>query len=157
LPTRKSVWLIGGTLGAIAIGTLVTLWLTTGRGGVDTDGPIVSHDNGWFDLESVGLDALVGGTLELDDGCLLLSGDAVVWPGGTQWNEEDRVLTLENGDEAYLGDSIQGGGGVFGGPEDDDFWPDSELGMATSECQRSGAYVVVFNIDEPLEATPGRR
>jgi len=59
------------------------------------------------------LNALIRGTLELDPerGCVLLSGQPVVWPAGTTMTSSPPELHLRNGLIARPGDLITGGGG----------------------------------------------
>jgi hypothetical protein len=57
--------------------------------------------------------ALLGGVLELhfDRDCVLLSGQAVVWPAGTTLTRDPPQLNLPGGLTARPGDTVSGGGG----------------------------------------------
>lgn len=63
------------------------------------------------------MDALPSGTLELDldRGCVLLSGRAVVWPAGTTLTRDPPQLHLPGGLTAKSGDTVRGGGGALPG------------------------------------------
>jgi hypothetical protein len=60
-----------------------------------------------------GFHALPGGTLEidLDRGCVLLSGHPVVWPNGTTLTSDPPELRFSRGLIARPGDVVRGGGG----------------------------------------------
>lgn len=94
---------------------------------------------------SGGMDALVGGALTVADGCVLLDEGEnqypVVWPSGTAVASADPlVIELPSGDEAHLGDEIQGGGG---------FLEAGRLGIdVPDECLNEWGEVAVFNPDD---------
>lgn len=143
---------------ALAVATTLVLYLTTGRGGgVSVDGPVVAHDRGWGLGGVSGMEAIVGGVLEYDGECVLLSGDPVVWPDGTEWDADEEAVRLDDGTLVQVGDSVSGGGGMSQeAPERDEWWPDTETGRALSGCLADDAGVVVFNADSELDVEPGR-
>jgi hypothetical protein len=66
------------------------------------------------DNPDLGMLALPGGTLEidLDRGCVLLSGRPVVWPTGTALTTDPPLLQFPGGGTARPGDHVNGGGGA---------------------------------------------
>ena len=75
-----------------------------------------------------GMDAVLGGSLEVLGGCLGVGGVVVVWPHGTDVVDEDPVTIEIPGMGRYtVGDQVEIGGG--GGRED---------GRATSGRTRRG-------------------
>jgi hypothetical protein len=140
-------------LAALAIGVIAMLYVTTGRGGgVTVDGPVVAHDRGWGLGPSSGMDALVGGTLEHRRGCLLLDGNAVVWPDGTGWDPEQQTVRLSDGSPLYVGGAVVGGGGMVAeGRASAKAWKQGETGRALAGCLAPQAAVVVFNATADLE------
>ena len=122
---------------------------------MSVDGPVVAHDRGWGLGPTSGMDALVGGDLEYQGRCLLLSGNVVVWPGGTEWDAEREVVRLGD-DEASVrvGDSVSGGGGMAAEePDSVETWKRNESGQVLAHCLTSGAAVVEFNADADLKVT----
>jgi len=92
------------------------------------------------------MSALPRGTLEvdLDRGCVLLSGQPVVWPTGTTLESAPPTLHLPGGLTAEPGDTVYGGGGhvprsVIRGSSNVDGDVDSAL-----DCARAGTSVVFF-------------
>jgi hypothetical protein len=151
--TRRR-WLVV-TTGLVLLPILI-LYLTTGRtNGIKVDGPLVAHDRGWLVLEGSGSDALVGGELRIEDGCLLLSGDAALWPDDTSWDEEANEVILEDGQRVSAGDSVRGGGGMAAEAGEPDSrrreWQESDLGRAVGSCLADDAAVVVFNYDSKIK------
>jgi hypothetical protein len=137
-------------LPAIVVGAImavVLLYFTTGRGGgITIDGPVVAHDRGWGLGPSSGMDAVVGGTLDYRDGCLLLGGDVVVWPDGTEWDAEREAVRLDDGTVLHVGDTVLGGGGMAAeGRRQVQAWKRGESGRALAPCLAPGAGVIVFN------------
>lgn len=63
------------------------------------------------------LNAIVGGVLELDldQGCVLVSGKPVIWPAGTSLTTDPPELHLPGGRTARSGDTITAGGGEVDG------------------------------------------
>ncbi len=137
-------------LGAVlAVAAFALVGLTVGRGGIATNGPVVADHRPWFSIGSgSGSDALVGGTLELEGECLLLSGNPVVWPSGTSWDPETQVLSV-TGRRAELGDRVYGGGAVRG-EQGDGGWDATDAGRATADCRQPGSAVVVLNRDDEV-------
>lgn len=113
----------------------------------------MAHDRGWGLGGTSGMDALVGGTLTYDDGCVLLSGDVVVWPDGTSWDEEATVVRLGDGTEIHVGDSVTGGGGMAAEGRHKGSWIESENGRELAECLAPTAAVVIFNAVSDLEVS----
>lgn len=136
----------------MVVAAVIVAWWTTGRGGIEVDGPVVSHSNGWFGGGD-SMDAIVGGTLSYEDGCLLLDGSAVLWPGGTSWDDGRQVLVLPDDTEVAPGDGIHGGGGMALEEPVDDSQLDSPAAKATAGCRAEGASLVVFNADSDLEVS----
>jgi hypothetical protein len=134
----------------------LTLYLTTGRtDGIRVDGPLVAHDRGWLVLQGSGFDAIVGGEVRLEDGCLLLSGDAALWPDETSWDEDANEVILEDGRRVSVGDSVRGGGGMAAEAGEPDSrsreWEESDLGRTLAGCLADDASVVVFNYDSKIK------
>lgn len=143
------------SVAVVAVAVPVVVNHTVGRGGVQIHGPVVSYERPWFHgIGSNGLDALLNGQLELSGGCLLLSGDAVLWPSRTRWDDNTQVLELPHGKRARLGDELSGGGGSFGGLGDHE-WAASPAGRALAHCQAPGTEVKVFNTDENVDVRSG--
>jgi hypothetical protein len=149
---------IGGRSRAVAVvglvvAAVVVLYLTTGRAGLAEDGPVLRHERGWGLGSSYGMAAVVGGALSYEDGCLLLSGNAVIWPDGTGWDEGAGVVTLPDGLVATPGtDTVTGGGGMALEPgERGEGQEDSPGARATEDCRGPGDSLVVFNSDAALE------
>lgn len=57
--------------------------------------------------------AEVAGVLEQDDGCLLLDGEPVIWPDGTEWDSDTQTLEWPDGVDAQLGARLYGGDGYL--------------------------------------------
>ena len=137
-----------------ALGFVVP-WRLWGQAGISVDGPVVSYDAPWLSFGSSGLDALLGGELEITDGCVYLSGNPVRWPDGTSWDEDESAVRLSDGTLVREGDSVSGGGGSFGGPEDAGFFEDSATARALADCREAGDEVAIFNGKEDLEVQHG--
>lgn len=78
------------------------------------DGPVVRRPES--PTGRAGAEALVGGVVALDEGCLYLSeGDElrypVVWPAGTTWDPDRMAVILPRGTEVRPGDRVEGSGG----------------------------------------------
>lgn len=77
------------------------------------DGPVLTSERPSL-LGGEGMDAIVGGTVTLDDGCLyLVSGDVavpVLWPHGTSWNDDAPAVILDDV-EVEPGMQVTGSGG----------------------------------------------
>lgn len=104
------------------------------------DGPVLTRPED----RSGGLDAIVGGTLALDDGCLRLGGIPVLWPSGTTWDAETSVVVLPSGDEASVGAEVTGGGGYSQADSLAGFAAD-EVAEAAADCAGPTGEVGVFN------------
>jgi len=84
-------------------------------GGVD--GPLIYSDGSLDEGE----DAIVIGVVDVDGDCLYLNAAddptdpslrvPVVWPDGTQWQDDPAGVVLTNGDTALVGDVVTGAGG----------------------------------------------
>jgi hypothetical protein len=137
---------------ATAFAVLLLVYVTTGRGGgVDVDGPVVAHDAGWGLAGASGMDALVGGALEHEGDCVHLSGDAVIWPDGTTWDEGQGAVRLDDGRLVRVGESVTGGGGMAAEGRDRARWDRTQTGQVLADCVGPGKAVVVFNADADLE------
>jgi hypothetical protein len=142
---------------AFAVAAAFVLYLTTGRGGLVVDGPVVARDLGWNLTGTAGMDAIVGGVLEYDGECLLLRGDAVRWPDRTRWDADQEAVRLDDGTLVHVGDSVSGGGGMAQeAPDRDESWADTETGRVLADCLTEKNGVVVFNADSHLDVEPGR-
>lgn len=140
--TRTSVkaWLV--VLAVLA--AVVVLFLTTGRGGrIVVDGPVARHERGWGLGGTSGMDAIVGGVLAYEDGCLLLDGDPVIWPDGTEWDDDATGVRLPNGALATPGTSVRGGGGSIS--------VTPEIEALLGDCLGSASSVTTFNADSDVD------
>lgn len=127
----------------------------TGCGGIHTtavggDGPDF-YVHGRHLLPPGGLDAQVGGTLAVANGCLLLSADTagypVVWPNGTTLASTDPlIVALSSGEQVAIGERVFGAGGYL---------PVDSLDVAIAEaCLNEHREVAVFNVhDRPVKVT----
>lgn len=78
-------------------------------GGAHVDGPLlVSAAPG---ISRSGMAAIVRGEIGFDDGCMTLDATPVVWPHGTEWDDDSDEVVLPNGQRASDGDAVTGGGG----------------------------------------------
>jgi len=65
--------------------------------------------------------ALLNGSLDLVDGCLLVGGEPVIWPPGTTWDEAQQAVMLTDGGRDLVlhpGDKLPGLGGGSGSIKD---------------------------------------
>jgi hypothetical protein len=103
-----------------------------------------------------GLDAIVGGGLELDldRGCVLLSGRAVIWPAGTTLTTDPPQLNLPGDLTARPGDTVTGGGGFVpaAGPRQSGSF-DGDLDKALA-CATEAEVVVFWARGESMQVTP---
>jgi hypothetical protein len=109
------------------------------------------------DNPDFGPSALPGGALEidLDRGCVLLSGHPVVWPKGTTLTSDPPLVRFPGGLTARPGDVVRGGGG--GGYA----WQlrgttigiDGDLERAV-DCVRPHTEVIVFNPEAAMTVAP---
>jgi len=95
--------------------TLVLVALASGCNsgaseGPSRDGLLTRSPEGQEDLT-----AIVGGVLDLDRGCVLVSGKPVIWPAGTTLTTDSPELHLPGGSTARSGDTITSGGGEVEG------------------------------------------
>lgn len=93
------------------------------------------------------MSAIMRGTLELDldRGCVLLSGKPVVWPAGTTLSEDPPLLRFPNGAEAAPGDLVTGGGGEIPADRLGDTTMSFEGDVqAARDCAPAAEEVVVF-------------
>lgn len=103
------------------------------------DGPVLTSVGESED----GMDAIVTGVLTYERDCLLLGGMPVVWPEGTTWQEADG-LTLPGGEQALLGDTLNGGGGYLKvDAVSNEFGED--VASRAKECLGETQEVAVFN------------
>lgn len=134
---------------AVAVAATLTLGLITACGGVSDqrvgDDDLRFFVHGRTVLPSGGMDAVVAGALTVADGCVLLEqGESqypVVWPSGTSVAGTDPlVIELPSGEQAQLGDEIEGGGGFLEAGRLEIDVPD--------ECLNEWGEVAVFNPDD---------
>jgi len=104
-----------------------------------------------------GFDALPSGVLDLDleRGCVLLSGQAVIWPAGTTLSRDPPRLHLPGGLTARPGDTVRGGGGVVppAGPRQSSSGIEGDLERALG-CATEPE-VVVFGSRGSMSVSPG--
>lgn len=138
---------------AFAIAVAFVAYLVTGRGGgIVVDGPVVAHDLGWGLGGTSGMEARVGGILEYDGECLLLTGNPVVWSDGTEWDEQEQAVRLDDGSLVHVGDQVFGAGGMAQeAPDRSPTWPTTPTGRELSGCLGEEGGLNVFNADAELE------
>jgi hypothetical protein len=94
--------------------------------------------------------------LDLDRGCILLSGKAVVWPTDTTFTRDPPALHFPGGLTARSGDTVGGTGGEVTGADIPDttlqIEGDVEKALA---CAPSNTEVVVFNAGSPMTVSSG--
>jgi hypothetical protein len=114
------------------------------------DGPVLSSDH----HSERGMLALITGRLRLADGCLFLgqSDSPVIWPNGSEWNDAQSAVQLDDGRVVRLGDLVSGGGGILSATDVSKLF-DADLGKAVRNCDRDGrnAGALVFNPNEHLK------
>jgi len=103
-----------------------------------------------------GMDAEVGGVLEIGDGCVWLADPSgsrvpVVWPANTFGRTDPAEIVLPSGETVRSGDGISGGGGSVNAAR-----VTEALGLAPfpDGCIQSGN-AAVFNSDSPIEVIAG--
>lgn len=146
----------------VALGsTLVALAIAVGALVVNRDG---TNDHSELLLtralsaQSFEMDALPRGTLEVDleRGCVRLSGQPVVWPTGTTLTGDPPVLRFPGGVTAVPGDTVYGGGGHVPRPvvrASEHVEGDVEAAL---ECARRNTTVVYFwASDGTMSVAPG--
>jgi len=108
--------------------------------------------------DGIGPQALLSGTLDLDldRGCILLSGKPVVWPTGTTLTRDPPALEFPGGLTASSGDTIGGGGGEVTGTD----IPDTALRIegdveGALACAPGETQVVVFNAGSTITVSHG--
>jgi len=105
------------------------------------------------------MDALPSGTLEIDleRGCVLLSGRPVVWPAETALALEPPELELPGGLTARSGDTIRGGGGALPAAHVRETAIEIEGDVDKAlECAPSAESIVVFTArGEAMTVSPG--
>lgn len=124
-------------------------------GGID--GPVIYADHA-----TEGEEALATGTVDLVDGCLILSegsgnetgGSVLVWRAGTAWNANQSVVVLPDGRNIAMGDGISAGGGFHSRGQIGTFVTDEAAQARIAECAASDGSVEVFVIQHPVEVLP---
>jgi hypothetical protein len=119
-PTRSELESATRAIGDAAArsGEPLPRWVTLVGHIVPVDGTPGEHPDFLLTYSSVGsgfgFDAIPSGVLELDldRGCVLLSGQAVIWPAGTTLSRDPPRLHLPGGLTARPGATVRGGGGV---------------------------------------------
>ena len=112
------------------------------------DGPLLTSDAHW----NGGMMALIEGPIRLVDDCLRIgkASPAVIWPTGTEWDEDAGAVRLPDGTIAKVGDRVSGGGGTLSDENVADVFND-ELAKAARACDLDGhGGAVVFNPDAVL-------
>jgi hypothetical protein len=56
--------------------------------------------------------ATISGTLELKHGCLVLAGNATLWPAGTTWDQANTAVVVSGGPRLPVGSRVEVTGGV---------------------------------------------
>ncbi|MET0882741.1 MAG: hypothetical protein ABWZ13_01205 [Acidimicrobiales bacterium] len=146
VPRRSRVLVAVAVVAALLVGLVA--WAPW-RAEYAVDGPVVAANED----DGIALMALLGGELELVDGCLRLGDESVVWPRGTRWNEGQRAVELRDGTLLHDGDTISGGGGSLGA--DDPAFEDGGAARALGRCRVEGQAVAFFNASETVEVTTG--
>jgi hypothetical protein len=105
------------------------------------------------------MDAVVGGVLELDStqGCILISGNPVVWPSGTRLADQPPRILLPNGVTARDGDIVTGTGGEIPatGIGDTAMEVEGDVKKALT-CKPSASHFVVFTTEaEAISVSDG--
>lgn len=107
--------------------------------------------------EGFGPLAQLGGTLDIDPdrGCVLLSGQPVIWPTDTTLTQNPAVLHLPGGVTAKSGDGVSGTGGEVRAAD----LPDTRLQIEGDvekalACAPSSSRVIVFNSRSNMTVAP---
>ncbi len=82
-------------------------------GGID--GPLLYAAKPTMDNDGYPL-ALIGGELQLADGCLTIDGNPVLWPYGYRWQSDPAGVVYPNGHVLLVGATIDSSGAYYGGP-----------------------------------------
>jgi hypothetical protein len=101
--------LLVGLVGAAATAAILDLTVGPGdaTGDGTVDGPVIVHGP-WNAYPA----AEVSGPLQLQDGCLMIDGNLLVWDTGATWDEEAQAVFLD--DQTYVvGDEVQGRRGLL--------------------------------------------
>jgi hypothetical protein len=107
------------------------------------------------------MDALVLGTVDIRDGCVLLvqedvPGGAtapaypVIWPAGTTWQADPPAVVLEGGRVVELGTSVRGGGGYLMRDNIENL-AGAAVADAAEECTGATGEIAFFNIGSDVE------
>lgn len=133
----------------VSVAFAVVFVLSACSGGVV--GPVVEGDR-----RSGGMDAVVFGTLVVEESCayLTLTGPEtrypVIWPHGTDWNSEVSAVVLPDGTLVHAGDEVSGGGGYhssdLGG-----FTSQDGVDLVRSCIDNEYGEVAVFNSSSEIE------
>jgi hypothetical protein len=109
----------------------------------DETAPVIALPEPWEAIP----DALISGTLQLVEECLLLDDVVVVWPHGTTWDDSSDTVVASDF-EFGLGDIVTGGGGAMPdiGPDSSDRYGEDGVAAITSCMSRTGSdgVVIVF-------------
>ncbi len=149
---------MGLVAGAVLLFGLGCTALPVGSGGVD--GPVIYSGESPF---GGGEDAQISGVITLEGECLYLSSlddpalrYPVVWPRGTQWQEDPPGVVLPDGHVAVVGDVATGSGG-YHHPEDVESRADADGAELADRCADGPSReVAIFNpgSDVNLELLP---
>ena len=135
------------TLGIALLGAIaVNVWADGQRdlsAHYDETAPVIALPEPWEAIPG----ALISGTLQLVEGCLMLDDLVVVWPHGTTWDDSSDTVVAPD-IKFGLGDIVTGGGGAMPdiGPDSSDTYSEDGVDAITSCMSRTGSdgVVVVF-------------
>lgn len=96
----------------------------------------------------ISMEALLAGTLVLDDGCLEVGDTLVIWPAGSQWDESRQTVTLSQDGEDFTvatGSQLPDLGGGIISLDEVSAYLDANSLSAASSCLGSSRSVLVVN------------
>lgn len=134
----KGVRMTGSWLSAVSAASLL---VTLAACAEDEDrgvasSPLITIADEWNSYPA----AAMAGTLEEQDGCLLIGGSVVFWPKGTTWDGGSKSVIQTDGSRITVGDEFDGGGGSYD-PETDfpDLLGSAEAGQRVVDCVEKAA------------------
>ena len=159
----------GVSLGTLAVGLTVAVGLVVGLGVDDDEQPApaaptadAAFPDGTIDgpvmrnlppFDAVSDAAEILGTLVLEGECLLLvspqgSRFPIVWPAGTTWDPEGRVVVLHSGERVAIDSDIEGTGGYVDA-EQVMHWLDDEVATLATSCAQGDVDEVAYLRNTP--------
>ncbi|MBC7279773.1 hypothetical protein [Nocardioides sp.] len=96
----------------------------------------------------ISMEALLAGTLVLDDGCLEVDDTLVIWPAGSQWDESRQAVTLSQDGQDFTvatGSQLPDLGGGTISLDEVSAYLDPAYLAAASSCLGSSQSVLVVN------------